>query len=321
MQEANVKQSDGSDVELTVANQANRNPTASSPAANAPKAAMSAYDVPLVKKRTWYQKLNNKGDISNIITFCIMVVAIVLKDQVDDGTTCTKVGRSDACVFVDYLVAFGLFGFAGGFTNWLAVKMLFDRITIPGTAISLIGSGVIPRQFKAIRRQVKDTMMKTFFDEDYLQEYLRTRSKSLLESIDIGEKIGDMLSKPGMDELLTEKFTELAAKPEGMMLNSMAQMFGGMAGLVPMVKPMLVGFGKEMGGEFAKRFDIMEVMSVAQVRSEIDALMEEKLLLLTPELVKGLMEEVIRSHLGWLIVWGNIFGGLIGVVSLAAGYG
>lgn len=321
MQEANVKPSDGSDVELTVANQASVNPTANAPAAIAPAPTMSSHDVPLVKTRTWYQKLNNKGDISNIITFCIMVVAIVLKDQVDDGVTCTAVGRSDACVFVDYLVAFGLFGFAGGFTNWLAVKMLFDRITIPGTSIGLIGSGVIPRQFKAIRRQVKDTMMKTFFDEDYLEDYLRTRSKSLLESIDIGQKIGDMLSKPGMDEMLTEKFTELAAKPEGMMLNSMAQMFGGMAGLVPMVKPMLVGFGKEMGGEFAKRFDIMEVMSVAQVRGEIDALMEEKLLLLTPELVKGLMEEVIRNHLGWLIVWGNIFGGLIGVVSLAAGYG
>ena len=88
-----------------------------------------------------------------------------------------------------------------------------------------------------------------------------------------------------------------------------------------MVKPMLVGFGKEMGGEFAKRFDIMEVMSVSQVRHEIDALMEEKLLLLTPALVKQLMEEVIRSHLGWLIVWGNVFGGAIGVVSQAAGYG
>ena len=94
MQEANVKQSDGSDVELTVANQVSVNPTASAPAAIAPAPAMSAYDVPLVKKRTWYQQLNNKGDISNIITFCIMVVAIVLKDQVDDGVTCTTVGRS-----------------------------------------------------------------------------------------------------------------------------------------------------------------------------------------------------------------------------------
>lgn len=33
------------------------------------------------------------------------------------------------------------------------------------------------------------------------------------------------------------------------------------------------------------------------------------------------MEQVIRTHLGWLIVWGNVFGALIGVISLALGYG
>ena len=39
---------------------------------------------------------------------------------------------------------------------------------------------------------------------------------------------------------------------------------------------------------------------------------------LTPEIVKGMMEQVMREHLGWLIVWGNIFGGAIGLVSRAA---
>lgn len=79
-----------------------------------------------------------------------------------------------------YLLSFGLFGFAGGFTNWLAVKMLFDRI--PG----LIGSGVIPRQFKAIRLTVKNTIMKTFFDAHYLENYLDTHAKGFLESFDLG---------------------------------------------------------------------------------------------------------------------------------------
>ena len=41
---------------------------------------------------------------------------------------------------------------------------------------------------------------------------------------------------------------------------------------------------------------------------------------LTPEKVKSLMEEVIRTHLGWLIVWGNVFGSLIGILSVVAGY-
>jgi hypothetical protein len=29
---------------------------------------------------------------------------------------------------------------------------------------------------------------------------------------------------------------------------------------------------------------------------------------------------VMKAHLGWLVVWGNVFGGLIGVVSEAVGY-
>jgi hypothetical protein len=38
-------------------------------------------------------------------------------------------------------------------------------------------------------------------------------------------------------------------------------------------------------------------------------------------MVKKLLENVIRRHLGWLVVWGNIFGAVIGVVSKVVGYG
>ena len=42
---------------------------------------------------------------------------------------------------------------------------------------------------------------------------------------------------------------------------------------------------------------------------------------LTAERVKSLVEDVIRKQLGWLVVWGNVFGALIGVASVMAGYG
>jgi len=31
--------------------------------------------------------------------------------------------------------------------------------------------------------------------------------------------------------------------------------------------------------------------------------------------------QVIREHLGWLVVWGNVFGAVIGLVSALFGYG
>ena len=33
-----------------------------------------------------------------------------------------------------------------------------------------------------------------------------------------------------------------------------------------------------------------------------------------------LIEAVMKANLGWLVVWGNVFGGIIGVISEAAGY-
>ncbi len=58
-----------------------------------------------------------------------------------------------------------------------------------------------------------------------------------------------------------------------------------------------------------------KLIKIETLRNELDQLMSTKLLELTPERVKKLMEDVMRDHLGWLIVWGNVFGGLIGILS------
>lgn len=67
-----------------------------------------------------------------------------------------------------------------------------------------------------------------------------------------------------------------------------------------------------MRPQFVSNFDIAEVMSAETVRSEVDKLLDEKLQLLTADAVKKLIADVIRRHLGWLVVWGNLFGTLPG---------
>lgn len=135
-----------------------------------------------------------------------MIVGIVL--QVIYGNT----------LAVSYILGFGLFGFAGGVTNWLAVKMLFDRI--PG----LIGSGVIPRQFKEIREAVKDAVLEMFFDSTFLKEYLGSRSKQMLASLNFPQMFKNTVSSPDFDQIFLTKLTELSMKPEGLLLNTIAQM-------------------------------------------------------------------------------------------------
>jgi uncharacterized membrane protein YheB (UPF0754 family) len=248
-----------------------------------------------------WRKYLNLGDISNACTFFIMVSGILLKHYLDN-------------IFSRFVLAFGLFGFAGGITNWLAVKMLFDRIPF------LLGSGVIPRQFKEIRKAIKDAVLQMFFDKSFLESYLGPRSRELLKSLDLAKILKDTMNDPDFDQMFIEKLTDIANRPEGMMLQTMATMFGGVELMAPTLKPMLVSFGQEMVSSLVDRFDAMKVLSVDKIRDELDILMEKKLLQLTPERVKEIMEGVIRNHLGWLVLWGNVFGGMIGIISMLAGY-
>ena len=236
--------------------------------------------------KSFWQKNANKGNISNVATFVVMCLGIVL--------------HISFRTFVPwkYLLSFGLFGFAGGFTNWLAVKMLFDRI--PGLA----GSGVIPRQFKAIRMTVKNTIMKTFFDAEYLDNYLSTHAKSFLGKIDLGAKIRAVLDNPETDALIVTKLQEASAKPEGAMLGMAAGFVpGGIPGMVPMLKPMLLGFADEMAQKLVDSFNPSEVINIDQIRQQIDDLMTEKLQQLTPEIVKKVSGASLWCRVSSPILW------------------
>ena len=105
-----------------------------------------------------------KGNVSNLISFALLVAGLW--------------GRVEEVAGSEWVLAVGLFGFAGGATNWLAVKMLFDRVPL------LYGSGVIPARFRAIREAVKDAIMRYFFDEEYLERFFAER----MAGDDVGEK-------------------------------------------------------------------------------------------------------------------------------------
>jgi hypothetical protein len=53
----------------------------------------------------------------------------------------------------------------------------------------------------------------------------------------------------------------------------------------------------------------------SDLRAKVDVLLEDRLREMRPEDVKQMMEDVIRDHLGWLVVWGNVFGAVLGVAA------
>ena len=70
-----------------------------------PKLGIELEDAPLCSAERWL----NKGNVSNAITFVIMIIFIILK--IND----------DANLAIDYGLAFGLFGFAVRFTHYSPV--------------------------------------------------------------------------------------------------------------------------------------------------------------------------------------------------------
>jgi len=139
-----------------------------------------------IKQKSFLEALNNKGDISNLITFAIMCAGLVVEIFVLEPEDRKY----------NLLLAFGLFGFAGGFTNWLAIKMLFERVC------GLPGSGIIPMRFKEIREVVKDTILKGFFNDEFLEYYLHRRVPAMLESMGIEDQLVAMINSPEFDKNL-----------------------------------------------------------------------------------------------------------------------
>ncbi|XRB15161.1 DUF445 domain-containing protein [Pseudoscourfieldia marina] len=238
-----------------------------------------------------------KGALVNEVACVIMVIGIALH----------KGAGVSAGFWIFY---FGLFGFAGGITNWIAIKMLFDEI--PG----VYGSGIIPKQFKQIRTTIKRMVMETFFEPKFLEKQLRERLSKYANSDAAREAVSSLMSTPEFESALDEKLNQFGSGMTGTMLK--------MLGLDPMVmkpyvKPFVEGVAEDCA-PFLAQMLAEGNLPVLQLRDEVDRLMEERLKELTAEKVKALVEDIMREHLGWLVVWGVIFGIVIGIICVVAGF-
>ncbi|MDB4535633.1 hypothetical protein N9203_01150 [bacterium] len=53
----------------------------------------------------------------------------------------------------------------------------------------------------------------------------------------------------------------------------------------------------------------------SELLDRVSAIVEKRLEELTPTMVKEIIQQMIRTHLGWLVVWGGVCGGLIGLIA------
>lgn len=207
----------------------------------------------------------------------------------------------------------GLFALSGALTNSLAVHMLFEKV--PG----FYGSGVIALHFEEFKTGIKELIMEQFFNADNLDRFFDAETvmgsgmerlmPSMIEELDL-DKAFDSLSEAIMQSSM----------------GGMVGMIGGPRALEGLREP----FAQRMR-EYLKKFvaspafaDALSEKITALSQSEavvgrIEALVDRRLQELTPQQVKTIVQKMIRQHLGWLVVWGGVVGGLLGLLFAVIG--
>lgn len=199
-----------------------------------------------------------------------------------------------------YILNAGIFALAGAFTNWLAIHMLFERV--PG----LYGSGVIAARFEEFKAAIHKLVMESFFTEENFMKFADTALHQGLSTDVIKEKVD-------LDEMF-DGFLRVVAKSK---FGGMLSMFGGIKALEPLREPFKEEFEARLD-EIVARMDISQShVSFEKMQPFIEGLVRGKLEELTSTQVKQLLSDLIREHLGWLVVWGGVFGALIGIATTA----
>ena len=198
----------------------------------------------------------------------------------------------------------GIFAFSGAITNLLAIHMLFEKVPF------LIGSGVIVNRFESFKTAIKELMMTQFFTKEQLDNFFANEEKK----IDLAPIIEETDFSPAFDALSK---TVMESSFGGML-----GMFGGEKALDALRDPFSRKLKSAVTRIVASESFDEQVQSYLNSSTLSDDMLEKieevitaRLEELTPQLVKEMVQNLIRKHLGWLVVWGGVFGGLIGLGS------
>lgn len=200
----------------------------------------------------------------------------------------------------------GLFALSGAVTNWLAVHMLFEKV--PG----LYGSGVIPTHFEEFKTGIHSLVTRELFNKQNIDKFFSKPENA--KAIDVEPVVNNLDMDDAYDQLVSVVMDSS--------LGPMLAMVGGEKTLDTMRDPFknrmrefLLKTVRSPSFQSNMQKQLQSVTSSDDFSDRIGGIVKDRLDEMTPELVKDIMQRMIRKHLGWLVVWGAVFGGLIGLVS------
>ena len=226
----------------------------------------------------------NKSLITNLLSILIIIVGYLYQDK------------------HSFIIITGVFALSGSITNWLAIHMLFEKVPL------LYGSGVILDKFEDIKLGIKNLILQELFTETQINNFLLDNKVSTSETI---------INKIDFDKV----FLGLVEAIEGSQLGGMLAMVGGRKALDPLKEPFTKKI-KKIIEDFVTENTSNDNGSdtTASLLSKIESILDARLADLSPEDIKIIIQKMIREHLGWLVVWGGIFGGFLGLVLSPIGF-
>ncbi len=217
----------------------------------------------------------NKSLITNLVSIFIIVIGFLYRDD------------------FSFILLVGVFALSGSVTNWLAIHMLFEKIPF------LYGSGVILDRFEDIKLGIKNLILQELFSIDQIEKFI----------FDNKEKAsGGIVEKIDFDKV----FVGLVESIESSQLGGMLAMIGGRKALEPLKEPFVKKL-KVIIEDFIKE-NAGNNNSTDELFLKIENILDARLADLSPNDIKTIIQKMIREHLGWLVVWGGFFGGLLGLI-------
>lgn len=230
----------------------------------------------------------NKSDITNIITVLIMAYGYSNNNN------------------IIYMV--GLFALSGAITNTLAIHMLFEKVPF------LYGSGVIESKFEEFKLSIKNLLMEQFFTKQRLKNFFQDEFNSAKTNIDFEKILKNTDFTMAFDSLKES----IMQSPFGGML----AMFGGESAINGLKEPFveklqisIIAISKTDSFQNTLSEALKKEEFTDEVYNKLCLIVDSRLEELTPKMVKEIVQNIIKEHMFWLVVWGAVFGGLIGLVS------
>ena len=220
----------------------------------------------------------NKSLITNLISTLIILIGFLFKDE------------------FSFILVIGVFALSGSITNLLAIHMLFDKVPF------LYGSGVILDRFEDIKLGIKNLILQELFSVEQIDKFILDNKENASEEI---------IEKIDFDKV----FLGLVESIESSQLGGMLAMIGGRKALDPLKDPFTKKL-KKIIEEFIRDNvgNDKNNNSTNVLQHKIENILDARLADLSPNEIKDIIQRMIREHLGWLVVWGGFFGGLLGLL-------